>query len=59
VDTADDGKASLYGCTRAKGNHVAVLLKVEGEQQLAVAIRSNNASLSKALAQELEAVAFS
>jgi hypothetical protein len=35
------------------GNHVAVLLKSETENQLAVAVRSNDINISKSFAEEL------
>jgi len=54
-----DGKASFYGITFSKGNHVAVLLKAEGQNQLAAAVRSNNLQLSKAFANEVGKISFS
>lgn len=49
-----DEKASLY--VNRDGFHVAVLIKVENENQLAVAVRSNNVELSKSFAEEIDAI---
>lgn len=54
VIDSTDGKASLY-CSR-DGFHVGVLIKAENENQLAVAIRSDNAELSKSFAEEVDAL---
>eukprot|EP01125_Pyxidicula_operculata_P017263 TRINITY_DN6042_c0_g1_i1.p1 TRINITY_DN6042_c0_g1~~TRINITY_DN6042_c0_g1_i1.p1 ORF type:complete len:1211 (-),score=291.67 TRINITY_DN6042_c0_g1_i1:1241-4873(-) len=51
----DSDKASLYGKS-VHGHHVAVLVKKNADDNVAIAVRSNNPTLSSSLALELKSI---